>query len=95
MEQLALSGMLDITGVAELKERLQVALDDPAPLELDAVGLDWIDASSLQLLVVFFQEALLRSKSVSWKAVSDELLAAAQLMGLEESLCLSAPGQGG
>ncbi len=90
-----LSGMLDITGVAELKVRLGQALDELAPVELDATDLSWIDASALQLLVAFLQEATQRGIAVSWLAVSDELMAAAQLMGLDKSLQLPSVGPSG
>lgn len=80
---------LDIAAAAELKRRLDTALNASHPLTLDAHAVEHVDAAGLQLLLAF-QRADPPGTGAEWRNPSAMLREAAALLGLSEALRLDA-----
>ena len=83
-----LPSVLDIAAAADLKSLLNQALEANEPVEIEAGVVERIDASAIQLLLSFIQEAAVRGNASCWKNASVELKASADLIGLSEELML-------
>ncbi len=77
---------LGIQEVGELHGVLRDMLDAGGEIRLDAGSIDSIDGAGVQLLAVFFKEAVTHGIGVGWSAVSPALADAAGILGLRELL---------
>ena len=77
-----LSGVLDISRVADLREELSASLENGHPLVIEAGDMERVDASILQLLCAFRQAAAVAGTEVSWGRVSEALRQAVEVTGL-------------
>lgn len=84
--QIALNESLDISQVNELAETLASALSEGNPVVLSGEQVTRVDASSIQLLFAFVQQAKLKGISVAWEGSNDVFSAAARMLGLEADL---------
>ncbi len=89
----SLKGSLDISGCAELHERLEQAIGEGQALLLDATGVERVDTAALQLLVATFRECQNRGLRIDWQSTSDVLCRNAATIGLESELALAAAVQ--
>lgn len=83
MKELKLGPVLDISGAAELKDWLLLALEEGEALDVHAEGVDKVDAAGLQLLAAFMSEMTARGVPVRFVSLSASLLEAMRLLGLE------------
>ncbi|UXY16328.1 STAS domain-containing protein [Chitiniphilus purpureus] len=82
-----LTGELTIFYAAMLKDELVALLGTAkAPLSLDLSGVEDIDTSGVQLLLMFKREAARRGASVSYSGHSPAVLAVLELLDLAGTL---------
>lgn len=86
---LSLNEQLNITQVMDLKERLRIELENEGSLSIDGRQVLRVDATGLQLLLSAKKTCQKQSIVWKWEGASDELLGAAQTLGLLEPLGLS------
>lgn len=84
--ELTLVGVLDVSQTRAAYQVLNDAMVRALPLELDAAGLERLDAGGLQLLVAFVHGARERHLGVQWRSVSPALQASADSLGLGKTL---------
>ncbi len=84
MSQVVLQEREKLESVSELQETLLQALDKNGDVEIDASAVNLIDAAALQLLVLFFQQALKQGQAVTIVEPSQSFNEAAGLLGLTE-----------
>ncbi|HWQ95022.1 MAG TPA: STAS domain-containing protein [Gammaproteobacteria bacterium] len=77
---------LDISGVGELHQQLNKALDDGQAVTLDASQVQRADTAALQLLAAFCQTARNRGVTVTWRQPSEVFELSACLLGLDGML---------
>jgi ABC-type transporter Mla MlaB component len=80
--------LLDVSAARELHYSLRQSLDSELPIEIDVSVVERIDAAILQLLYAFVRDAISSGKKLSWNQPTQAFLAAAQLLQLQNSLCL-------
>src|SRR5690606_37161210 len=80
---------LTIARVESLQAEFEELEKKSEPVILNAQNVSRVDASVLQLLVANFRSMSAREQDISWSGVSDELAAAAALLGLTDELKLS------
>ncbi|PKF50064.1 STAS domain-containing protein [Enterovibrio nigricans] len=85
----SLGEQLDITQVMEIKDRLQVELEQSDSLLIDGSEVSRVDAPGLQLLLTAKNVCQIQSVSWKWQGASSELVAAAKTLGLVEPLGLN------
>ena len=90
---MVLDSMLNIQNVNKLYEQLAKTLTHNQ-IEIDASNVSSIDTSSLQLLVVYKQEAIKMHKQVTFDFPSDKFIDAAELLDLSAMLEIDSPGAG-
>lgn len=84
-----LNRIVEVTDINALFGRLEQALSaTTSTLMLDAEEVERIDAASLQLLTVFYREAVELGYAVKWNKPSDALQRSARLVGLAHRLGL-------
>jgi len=88
MAVVELPSVMNIASASELKSVLTLALDANESTELEAGSVESIDASAIQLLLSFIQEASIRGNSCCWNSASNELKASVELLGLSDELML-------
>ncbi len=76
---------ISIQKVKDLHERLMASLEQNENIEIDAAEVKLIDTATLQLLVVFKQEAVKLHKQVEFTA-SERFIDSAKLIGVAEML---------
>lgn len=81
-----LASVLNIQQVASFHEELLKALDHADKIEIDASEVNAVDTASLQLLLVFKQEALKNGKEVVIDFPSEKFIEAADLLGVSQML---------
>ncbi len=81
-----LPGQLGIQDVGELHGLLRDMLDAGGEIRFDASAVDNVDGAGMQLLAVFFKEAVTHGIQVEWRGVSNTLAEAAGVLGLRELL---------
>lgn len=85
-EQIVLESVQTIQNVAQLYDRLLVALDRSNKIDIDASAISTIDTATLQLLLVLKLTAAKLHKQVSIDFPSEKFIEAAGLLGLTEML---------
>jgi ABC-type transporter Mla MlaB component len=83
-----LEGVLTIARVESLHTEFEELEKNAQSVNLNARDVSRVDTSVLQLLVALFRSLASRELKVNWLSVSDELLAAAKLLGLDGELNL-------
>ena len=78
----------DISSVADVHSELKKLLSKES-IVIEADQVERIDASSLQLLYSFVEEAREKGIDLTWNSVSDVLRNNAKLLGMEDALQLS------
>jgi len=84
-----LEGIVNIAKVESLHHELEEVLKLATPIKISASNVSRVDTAALQLLSSFFKSMHSAGTEVTWDGVSDELVAAAKLLGLIQSLKLS------
>jgi len=87
-EKITLEGVVNIAKADALHHEMEDVLTKKSPVVLDASGLQRIDTAVLQLLVSFIKSMSSAKLGVNWSGVTDELIAAAKLLGLDQELKL-------
>jgi len=87
-KSIKLDGVVNIAKADALHHELEDVIKNAAPIVIKAKTLQRIDTAVLQLLSSFFYSMSELELSVTWDGVSEELQAAAKLLGLEKSLNL-------
>ena len=86
--KLKLEGVVNIAKADALHHEMEEILTKNSATVIDASELQRIDTAVLQLLASFMKSMSAANLSVSWGGVTDELIAAAKLLGLEQVLSL-------
>ncbi len=81
-----LASQSGIKNIAELKERLTVALSSGSAITIDAGKVESIDIAALQLLVAFINSAREQSRTFEWKELSTVFCDMADLADLSRCL---------
>ncbi|MDH3355369.1 MAG: STAS domain-containing protein [Chromatiales bacterium] len=84
-----LAGKIDIASATELKQELSEALNQSGAIIFDAADVSRADGAGLQLLTSFIRELDGINREVVWEKPSEQLLDAANIVGLTEVLHLS------
>ncbi|MFN3197050.1 MAG: lipid asymmetry maintenance protein MlaB [Bradymonadia bacterium] len=87
-EAVCLGARLTIQEAEGLKARLLELLEATGPVTLEGDGIETVDTAGLQLLLAFAQDARGRQLDWSWRAPSDQLVAAARTLSLSTELYL-------
>jgi ABC-type transporter Mla MlaB component len=77
---------LTIADVESKKIELAHVISDGLAVKLNGEDLEQVDGAGLQLLAVFFKQAAKNNLDISWQQISDSLLQAVRLVGLEDLL---------
>ena len=81
-----LSGDEDIKNVADLRDRLNKALDSGSDIVIDAGKIESVDTAVLQLLAAFISTLQKNSRSFGWKDAPDKIKDLADLADLSNVL---------
>ena len=92
--KVVLDSVLNIQNVKGLYDELLSILNTDGVIEIDASAVSSIDTATLQLLIVFKQEAIKLHKEVSIDFPSDRFIEAAELLGLAEMLDVESAAAG-
>jgi anti-anti-sigma regulatory factor len=84
-----LEGALTIARAEALHAELEELEKKYHHVVLNALQVNRVDASILQLLVAFFRSMSARGQQVSWSGVSEDFAAAVALLGLTDVLKLN------
>jgi ABC-type transporter Mla MlaB component len=79
----------DVFGIAQAEimyQEIKDLLSSTDEIKIDGSAVEMIDASALQLLIVFVNECKSQGKKVSWSEKSDKINDSAKLLNLTESL---------
>ncbi|MBI2382659.1 MAG: STAS domain-containing protein [Gammaproteobacteria bacterium] len=87
-----LPAVLSIAGAAALHQALVSCLDKRQLIELDASAVLEADTAGLQLLAAFLRDRRESGRDVRWKNVSEPLVRAAGMLGLQQVLVLPEAG---
>jgi ABC-type transporter Mla MlaB component len=79
-----------VADATSLKAGLAKLLDDTDIVTLDISAVQRIDTAGLQLIAMFVREREARGRQVRWQGAAPVLATAAQLLGLDSLLKLSA-----
>lgn len=82
----ALAESIDITQVLEIRKRYSDSLVNAQDITLDGSKVQKVDAAGLQLLLSLFVTCQQKGIDVRWQNISDELVLAATVLGLESAL---------
>lgn len=82
-------GLLDITVAVNLQNRLRKSLEKSSTIELKAESVKKADTAGLQLFVALSREVENTGGRLIWKQPSEELIKAASLLGLDDTLGLA------
>ena len=80
--------ILDISKAADFHQELKTVLGKGGEIVLDASEIERIDVTALQLCTALFRDAAARKVQAKWRAPSDALIKAANLLGLSQELGL-------
>ena len=81
--------VLDVSLLVDFKALLEQAAEQDAPIVLEAAKLERIDAASLQLIYSFFEKVESNGGEISWSNPSEQLVSAAELLGMKDALHLA------
>ena len=81
---------MEIMDAADLRRSLSDVLADGRPVVLDAGEVERVDTASLQVFAAFVRDARARGIRVEWRAPSDAMREAVQLLALDDHLGLGA-----
>ena len=84
-----LEGVVNIAKAETLHHQMEDILKEAVPITLQASEVQRVDTAILQLLLAFFKSMASAQVSITWDGVSDELLAAVKLLGIEQELDLA------
>lgn len=83
-----LDSSLTISDVFGLRRTLLELLRSSPEVALDGSNVEQVDCAGIQLLAVFFREAVERQLEIRWRGVSDQLRSSARQLGLDNLLQL-------
>ena len=83
-----LAGKVDIASATELKQELSNALNQDGPITFAAADVSRADGAGLQLLTSFVRELDGINREIIWDEPSEQLIDAANIVGLKEALHL-------
>lgn len=86
---IVLEGVVNIAKVEALHHEMESLVEQATPTVINAAEVSRVDTAALQLLASFINTMNSTGVSVSWGEVSEELIAAAMLAGLDQTLNLS------
>jgi ABC-type transporter Mla MlaB component len=86
----AVAAECTVADATSLKAGLAKLLDDTDIVTLDISAVQRIDTAGLQLIAMFVREREARGRQVRWQGAAPVLATAAQLLGLDSLLKLSA-----
>lgn len=87
-ELIKLEGNVSIAKAESLFHQMEEVLRLGHPTKICAADLSRVDTSILQLIASFMDGMNKNGVSVEWDGISDELKAAAKLLGMEQSINL-------
>ena len=88
IENLDLGTKCTIIRAEELHAQMETLLQSEHDIEIDSSQVEQIDTAALQLLLSFHQALHLAGRQLIWKSPSEQTLASAKLLGLDQSLGL-------
>lgn len=83
-----LAGQTNIGSAVQLKIELSDALNQDAPIILEAKEVERIDGAALQLLAAFVQKIVENERELIWDAPSDQFINTVNIVGLKETMQL-------
>ncbi|MCW8888028.1 MAG: STAS domain-containing protein [Gammaproteobacteria bacterium] len=83
-----LAGKVDIASASELKQELTEALNQGGAITFVATNVERADGAGLQLLTSFVRELDDNHRELIWEEPSEQLVSAANIVGLKEALHL-------
>lgn len=83
-----LAGVLDVESVPALVERIDELLQAPGDVEVDLGAVSRADSAGLALLVDWYREANRRGRRIHFRQVPPQMLALAQVSGVDRLLAL-------
>jgi ABC-type transporter Mla MlaB component len=83
---IVLEGVVNIAKVEALHHEMEGLLERAMPTVINAAEVSRVDTAALQLFTSFINTMNSAGVSVSWEEVSEELIAAAMLAGLDKAL---------
>jgi len=86
--RIELAGKLDIASATELKLELSDALNQGGAIIFAAADVSRADGAGLQLLASFARELDGSNRELSWEEPSEQLISAANIIGMKEVLHL-------
>lgn len=86
----AVAAECTVADASSLKAALAKLLDETDSVTLDISAVQRIDTAGLQLIAMFVREREARGRQVRWQGAAPVLATAAQLLGLDSLLKLSA-----
>ncbi len=87
-ESIKLEGVVNIAKAESLFHEMENIVRQCLPTKIHASEVSRVDTAALQLLASFISHMNTAGAKVEWSGVSDELLAAAKLLGMEQALNL-------
>ncbi len=87
-----LPGSCTLKEAISVKELLKDGLEATGNVELDALKVERVDTSVLQLLAAFVRDMREAGRTVAWAGANEEFSRSARLLGLELTLGLGAEG---
>jgi len=87
-ENIKLEGVVNIAKAENLFHEMEELVRHCNPTKIHASEVSRVDTAILQLLASFISHMSGEGAKVEWEGVSDELLAAVKLLGMEQALNL-------
>ncbi|MCG7497933.1 STAS domain-containing protein [Vibrio sp. Of7-15] len=81
-----LTESIDITQVLEIRKRYSDSIANTKNIMLDGSKVQKTDAAGLQLLLSLFVTCQKKGIEIRWQSISDELVLAATVLGLDTAL---------
>ena len=87
-KSIKLAGVVNIAKAEALFREMEGIVQDCHPTRIYASDVTRVDTAALQLIASFIIHMNKSGVSVTWDGVSDEVIAAAKLLGMEQTLNL-------
>jgi len=87
-ESIKLDGVVNIAKAEALFHEMEEVVRQSHPTKIYAPEVTRVDTAALQLIASFIAHMNNAGATVTWEGVSDELIAAAKLLGMEQALNL-------
>jgi len=87
-ENIKLDSVVNIAKAEALFHEMEEIVRKGHPTKIHALGVSRVDTAALQLIASFIAHMNTAGCTVKWEGVSDELTAAAKLLGMEPALNL-------